>query len=347
MSACIEEHDIVFSTEGTEWHDMAKHTTKEKISQDIEENLLVPILSGVPSLLMESGEVIKLEAYQTILADIRFRQGETSYVPLHTPKKSYRPISNKEVYDCVRGAIEGTGATITTAGTLENLKKFFISVDLGGDELRAPNGDKFAAFLSFMTAHDGTLTLTCLDSFIRIVCMNTFRASLFSGGNALNVSIPHTKNAGVQINNFSDYLNQVLVSRGKVMEAMGFLLNYVVSDSEVDSVLAGFFTEEESEEMSTRSFNRIEPIKTLFRKGKGNHGESRYDLFNGFTEYFTSGEGAGGSKADKAKRLTVSQFGKAADHKENFLTLLLDDNRYQETRARGEKLFRDKQLAMS
>jgi len=177
--------------------------------------------------------------------------------------------------------------------------------------------------------------------------MNTFRASLFSGGNALNVSIPHTKNAAIQINNFSDYLNQVLVSRGKVMEAMGFLLNYVVSDSEVDSVLAGYFTEEESEEISSRSFNRIEPIKTLFRKGKGNSGDNRYDLFNGFTEYFTSGEGAGGSKADKAKRLTVSQFGKAADHKEQFLELLLDDNRYQETKARGEKLFRDKQLAMA
>lgn len=347
MSSEILEHDMVFSIEGTEWHGMAKHVRADEIQVKIEENLLTPILSGTPSLLMDDGEVITLEAYQTILADIRFRQGETSYVPLHTPKKSYRPIPNREVYECVRGAIEGTGATITTAGTLENLKKFFISVDLGNGELRAPNGDKFAAFLSFMTSHDGTLTLTCLDTFIRIVCMNTFRASLFSGGNALNVSIPHTKNAGVQINNFSDYLNQVLVSRGKVMEAMGFLLNYVVSDSEVDSVLAGYFTEEESEEISSRSFNRIEPIKTLFRKGKGNYGKNRYDLFNGFTEYFTSGDGAGGSKADKAKRLTVSQFGKAADHKEGFLELLLDDNKYMETKARGEKLFRDKQLAMA
>lgn len=364
MSHEIELHDRVYSKQGTEWHGLAIHTpTDEEMVSSIENNLLFPILQGVPSLKMPDGSTIVLSDYQTIVADIGDRNnrdrneayGEDAeedeedeedeeaerYIPLHTPKSSYRPISNREVYECVRQAIISTGATITSAGTLQNLKKFFISVDLGTGEMKAPNGDPHAAFLSFMTSHDGTMTFECVDSFIRIVCMNTFRATRFSGGNALNVSIPHTKNAGVQISNFGDYLNQVIESRRRVMEALGFLQENSASESEVENVLAAYFTEPERTEMTSQGFNRIEPLKTLFKKGIGNKGETRYDLWNAFTEYYTSGDGAGGKKADGKKRLTAAQFGKAAQHKDSFLTILLDDKIYQEMKERGEKLFRD------
>ena len=344
MAHCIEEHDSVLSIEGTEWHGLAEKV--DSIGDEEMKRFLFPLVCGKPSVETEDGQIITLEAHQTVLADIRSREGEIGWVPLHTPKKSYRPISNGEIWEMVRNSISGMNVKVTTVGTLENLKKFFISVDLGGPELKAPNGDKYMAFLNFMTSHDGTLTFETRDSMIRIVCMNTFNASRFYEG-ALNVSIPHTKNAAIQLNNLSDYLASVLAGREKIMESMGYLLNFVTSGDEVDSVLAGYFTEEEADEMSTRSFNRIEPIKTLFRKGKGNHGENRYDLFNAFTEYFTSGDGAGGKKASESQRLTVSQFGKAAAHKEGFLELLLDEGRYQETKSRGEKLVRDKQLAMA
>lgn len=351
MSHEIELHDRVYSKEGTEWHGLAIHTpTDEEIISSIENNLLFPILQGTPSLLMPDGSTIVLSDYQTIVADIGDRneayeedaeEEPERYVPLHTPKSSYRPISNREVYECVKKAITDTGANITTAGTLQNLKKFFISVDLGTGEMKAPDGDPHAAFLSFMTSHDGTMTFECVDSFIRIVCMNTFRATRFSGGNALNVSIPHTKNAGVQISNFGDYLKQVIESRKKVMEALGFLQENSASESEVENVLAGYFTEPERTEMTSQGFNRIEPLKVLFKKGIGNKGKTRYDLWNAFTEYYTSGDGAGGKKADGKKRLTAAQFGKAAQHKESFLDILLNDAVYQEIKERGEKLFRD------
>jgi hypothetical protein len=359
MSHEIELHDRVYSKEGTEWHGLAIHTpTNEEMVSAIESNLLFPILQGTPSLIMPDGSTIVLSEYQTIVADIgdrneidysedeRYEDEDPEpeperYVPLHTPKSSYRPISNREVYECVKQAIINTGATITTAGTLQNLKKFFISVDLGTGEMKAPNGDPHAAFLSFMTSHDGTMTFECVDSYIRIVCMNTFRATRFSGGNALNVSIPHTKNAGVQISNFGDYLNQVILSRQKVMEALGFLQENSASESEVENVLAGYFTEPERSEMTSQGFNRIEPLKVLFKKGIGNKGQTRYDLWNAFTEYYTSGDGAGGKKADGKKRLTAAQFGKAAQHKEDFLDILLNESVYQEIKERGEKLFRD------
>ncbi len=343
----IMEHDTVVSIQGPEWH--CKAQVEEVINTEIMEkhDLLFPIVCGKPSVQTEDGQIIQLESYQTVLADIRQRNGEVGWVPLHTPKKSYRPISNREIWNMVSAAIaDVSGVKVTTAGTLENMKKFFISMDLLDSNLKAPNGDKFKAYLNCLTAHDGTLMFDTRDSMVRIVCMNTFNASRFYEG-ALNISIPHTKNAALQINNLADYLQMVLLAREKVMESMGYLLNYVVSGDEVDSVLAGFFTDEEDTEMSTRSFNRIEPIKHLFRKGKGNHGANRYDLFNGFTEYFTSGDGAGGKKATESERQTVSQFGAAARHKESFLTFLLDEEKYMETKERGEKLFRDKTLAMA
>ena len=350
MAHEILEHDSVLSIEGTEWHGLADHVSETEILQIGRERYQFPLIVGQPSVTLEDGSTIKLDEYQTVLADIRNRNGETKYVPLHNPKTSYRPISNEEIINLVVSSLEKSKAKFTTMGTLDNLKYFFISVDLnpgkaGDKKLRAANGDQFKSFLNFRSSHNGTLSLEIEDSFIRIVCMNTFKASRYSNG-AMRVVIPHTKNAGLQINNMSDYLNLVLEGREKVMESMGYLLDHKCSEDEASAFVSGFLSDEEDEELTTTAFNRTRDIVTLYRKGIGNKGESRYDLFNGLTEFFTHHEGAGGKKADKKTRLTVSQFGRAAEHKENALYSLLDEDGYKKTVERGGRLYAAKSLAM-
>jgi phage/plasmid-like protein (TIGR03299 family) len=346
MAHKIEEHDTVLSTEGVEWHGLAKHVPVIDDATVEEHHLLFPIITGKPSILTEDGETIELESYQTILADIRQRGGEERYVPLHVPKSSYRPISNREIWECIKASIEDSGVKVTTAGTLNNMKRFFVSLDLNGKELTGPRKEKFSAFLSAMTSHDGSLCLEFKDSFIRIVCNNTFEATRFSGGRVINVAIPHTKNASVSINNMSDYLASVLADRKSVMEGMKYLHSLVVPGDEVDSVVSGYLTDEEADELSTNAYNRVQAVRELYKNGIGNKGETRYDLFNGFTEFFTHHDGAGGKKADKAERMSASRFGKAAFHKDQFLSLLMDEERYTATKERGAKLYHDKHLAM-
>jgi hypothetical protein len=361
MAHQIEETDITFSTEGKEWHGLAHHV--EKIDRETISPLLFPFIEGEPSVTIETGEfdasglpimeTVRVEGFKTILADLRGRvdlpPGLRRFQPLHTPKDSYRVISNLEVWECVQKSIEGLGVKIVTAGTLDNCKKFYVSVELeGGKDLRTASGDKFQAVLNFLTSHDGSINLLAKDWMHRVVCANTFGWCAAYEGGAVAVRVPHTKNAGIQIDNLAEYLNTVLHGRTKVMEAMSYLETLEMkSPSQAAYVAAAFLNGKEADEISTRTFNRAVEIRDLSVVGKGNSGKTRADMFNGLTDYFTNGAGAGGEKASKAKRWSVSTFGTAADHKEGFLNLLLNESDYSEALERGEKLFRDKEKALA
>ena len=360
MSHQIEETDVTFSTIGKEWHGLAN--VVENIDNDTIAPLLFPFVEGEPSVSIESGqydsagmpimENIRVEGFKTILADLRGREdlpsGLRRFTPLHTPKDSYRVISNLEVWECVQKAIDGLGVKIVTAGTLDNCKKFYVSVDLGGQDLKTASGDKFQAILNFLTSHDGSINMLAKDWMHRVVCANTFGWCAAYEGGAVNVRVPHTKNAGIAIDNLGSYLNSVMHGRQKIMDAMSYLESVKISSPSVAAyVAAAYLNGPEASEISTRTFNRSVEIRDLANGGKGNHGKTRADLFNGFTEFFTSHSGAGGEKASKQKRWSAATFGAAADHKENFLSLVMDEEKYGEALERGEKLFRDKEQALA
>jgi hypothetical protein len=272
------------------------------------------------------------------------------YHPLYVPKSSYEVITNREVYEMAKESFESLGCKLVTAGTLGNLAKFFLSIDIGEKGFKAKNGDAFENYLNFITSHDGTYALECYDSSIRIVCMNTFRWSRETAGE-IGVKMYHTKNVSRQMEKLPEYLSALVNNRRQLMEGMNYLLDIECSPTQASYLAAGYFhqplpsLENPKTELTTTAFNRANAVRDLSIVGKGNSGKTLYDVFNGFTEYFTSGDGAGGSKASSGKRQSVARFGMAADHKDAFLGLLLNSGRVEETMAKGEKLYRDKVLA--
>ena len=84
--------------------------------------------------------------------------------------------------------------------------------------------------------------------------------------------------------------------RQKIMDAMSHLETIKMeSPSHAAYLSAAYLNGPDAPEISTRTFNRATEIRDLAVSGKGNAGKTRADLFNGFTEYFTSGNGAGGA----------------------------------------------------
>lgn len=360
MAHQIERIDTTFSVYGGEWHGKAnqvaeinEETVKRIIDFPIEEKVLLTAERDEETGLYIPDSIMEVEGSKVVIANLSGRDdllvSDRRSWPLHTPRDSYRIITNREIWDCMVKAINGIdGVRIVTAGTLDWCKKFYISLELnGGESLKTASGDKFQFVLNMLTSHDGFIPVLWMDSGTRTVCMNTFRHNTAYEGGAMKVRIPHTKNAGIAMDNMATYLNTVLEGRLKVIDSMNHLENIKMeSPSQAAYVAAGFFTSPDSDEMSTRSYNRSIEIRDLAVTGKGNHGRTRADMFNGFTEYFTHGHGAGGEKADKAKRWSVSTFGAAAEHKEGFLNLLLNDSDYSEALERGEKLFKDKEQAL-
>lgn len=359
MAHLINQEDATYSTKSTEWHGKAV-LVPEITDQTIAPIIDTPIIEK-PMFVADfdeqgaiiPGSLVHVDGFKTVMADLSNRTDLPEHVrrmtPLHTPKDSYRIINNREIFDCVQKAIKDVqGVSIITAGTLDSCRKFYLSVELnGGETMKTERGDCFQAILNFLSSHDGTLNLTAKDSFTRTVCFNTFSYNLAYEGGAFKAYVPHTKNAGVQIDNLAQYLNTVLLGRQKIMESMSYLETLAMeSPKQAAYITAGFFTAPEAKEMSTNAFNRSNAVRDLATFGKGNSGKTRADMLNGFTEYFTHYDGAGGKKASKAERWSASQFGTAAEHKEKFLGLLLEETEFQETLSRGEKLYRDKEQAL-
>jgi hypothetical protein len=219
---------------------------------------------------------------------------------------------------------------------LEGAKKFFVSVDIGDSDL-VINKDRFKAYVNFITGHDGTLATTAYDSVIRIVCMNTLMASRQAAGE-VGFSVYHTKNADLAMHNLPELFSAILKGRANLKEVMEYLESNKCDHNDALAMAAGYFClETDKEELSTRSMNAAQGIATLFTRGTGNKGETLYDLANGATEYWTSGEGTGKGKTSAADRTYRSVMGSAATHKESFVAMLANDDRRKDALKLGKQ----------
>lgn len=348
----VQPIDRVFSTDGPEWHGLAEQVAV--INKGAASPLFFNIIQSPLSALVDGNE-IRLKHHKLLVADYRTCRPDLidhditsgGLVPLHVPKggrdgdinKGYRPISNRELWDAAERALAEVDATITCVGTLEAGKKFFISVNLNaGNDTFSANGDTFKAHLNLITSHDGTLGVRAYDSTVRIVCMNTLRWSLSAAGD-VGFNVFHTANADVAMANLGALVNAVLTGRGNFRNTMEYLAS-IPCDAETARLVAlGYLTQLNTDgaKVSKRSQNAAENIALLFTpRGAGNKGQTMYDLLNGATEYWTSGDGTG-KKADAGVKAYKGQFGEAAEHKSAFANLLMNPDAIERAREAGKK----------
>ena len=332
MSHGITENDVMFSTEGYSWHRLDR-LIKEITAESVKE-VFNPIIEGKIQINVD-GNMVDLPDYKALIADLRGLGMAEDMVPLHVPKDGYKVIDNREIFDAAVAAIKDVDAKITSVMTLENRKKFALSVNLGEDVLKV-NGDDIHAHLNFVSSHDGTMNLKAYDSTIRIVCMNTLRWSLQAAGQ-VGFTIRHRKNAVIALENLPELINAILAGRIEFQQVMEYLATCKVDSNEALAMAAGYFCMESgSPKLSSRSLNAATSIVDLFANGRGNHGKTLYDLANGATEYWTSGDGVGRKVNDLAKAYKA-EYGMAADHKNRFVEMLSDETRRTQAKDMGRE----------
>jgi len=338
----VQPIDEVYSTTGTEWHGLAAHVPA---ITDTEVNRLCPIIHEMPLAGEINGKHVVVPNYKALVADYSVCRPETAggefeLVPLHIPKKGYGVISNCELYRALQDALKDVDAEVVTAGTLGAGRRCFFSVNLRGESEMKINGDDFLAYLNFVTSHDGTLAASAYDSTVRIVCQNTLNWSLEAAGD-VGFKVYHTQGANTAISKMGELLNAILAGRAEFKTTMEYLATVQVSAGDAEKIAAGYFVFGQSAgeskleyELSTRTRNAIEGIAGLFANGKGNKGRTAYDLLNGATEYWTSGDGTG-KKASRLEKVSKGLFGTAAEHKRAFVNLLT--SRLEAAKEAGEK----------
>lgn len=335
MHGIVKPIDKLFSLEGTGWHDLADQV--DAITE-VEMKQISPEIIESPLFVVVNGKQIALPNHKTLVADYSECDREDmdeKYVPLHIPKNTYTPISNGAVYAAAQEFCKDLGLKIVTAGTLEAGKKFFISVDIGSANFKAARGEEFSAFLCFITSHDGTLAMQAYDSLIRIICMNTLRWSLEAAGK-VGFRVYHKKNSQLEMTNLPQLLKNIVDERARFAEFTQELEEIECQTITAKQITAGYFAENTDNMLSTRSFNAVEEIVNLHSRGIGNRGKSMYDLFNGFTEYYTHGNGTG-KKGTRETKAYKAAMGAAADHKNAFVDILVDPDRRNEVQHKGER----------
>lgn len=354
MDAIYEPIDKVFSTEGTEWHGKADHRP-EGITDDVVEPILFPIEEFTPNIT-DGGETFTMGGFKSVVADLRHRDdlkevqvsededgepvmGDLRMLPLHMAKESYTVIENRDLWEMTRDALRGVDSKISCVGTLGKCQYFFISVILGDEPTFKVNGDEFAGNFNVITSHNGTMAVEAYDSLTRIVCMNTLKWSRSRKGE-LDFKVYHSKNSALAIRNMGDIINDILSGRVEFRNQMEFLADRSCTETLAREIIAGWLTKGKKE-MTTRGANRTDEIVRLFKYGQGNKGKTFYDLLNGVTEYFTSGEGTG-KDASTAKKWAKSEFGAAADHKRDMVNLLTaSDDDIRSLAERGKKMIKE------
>jgi len=337
MAHGIEKTDVMYSTEGFSWH--RKDRLVEVINQETIKPALFNIIEGKIQINVD-GNVVDMPNYKALIADHRECRDdlapEDQFIPLHIPKDGYKVINNREIFSVAEKALKDVDAKITSCMTLEGGKKFAISVNLGENVLKV-NNDEIHAHLNFVSSHDGSLNMKAYDSTIRIVCMNTLRWSLESAGQ-VGFSVRHSRNAELALDNLPQLIENILKGRVNFKEVMEYLETCKVDSNEALAMAAGYFMiQSQAPKLSTRSYNVAEGIVNLFSYGLGNRGETLYDLVNGATEYWTSGDGVGGRKVDSIAKSYKAEFGSAADHKNRFVELLANEDERNRAKHIGQE----------
>ena len=237
----------------------------------------------------------------------------------------YTSIQNIEAFDFIDGIIGRGKAAFDTAGTFDGGKRVWMSVSMGGVEIKNPGlaGDTVQKYLVLSNTHDGSGTLQVFFSNIRIVCSNTLNMALRTSGKD-GLKIRHTKTAkdrmaeAARIMKANDEYQNEFVQLANGMAATPFTLDQMVSLSKE------LMPAREDVKFSTRADNNREELVGLFTSGKGNAGRSLWDAYNAITEYsdhHRSTRVVEGRNADEV-RLQSNWFGSGFAFKQKGLELV-------------------------
>lgn len=314
MAHEIKKNDRVFTLSAA-WHGL--ETIVEKIEGFGFEVKAQPLYLGA-----DSGPI---ESHKAIVDD----SGELVSVQ----KASYEIINNAQIWDAVQTAVaQIEGARVVSAGSIKGRKVIFATVELDGLSNFQAGGDAHTAKLNLISSHDGTKAFTARCGVTRIVCANTVKFAEAESAAAL--TLYHTKRSALQIQGMNKAV-EAIVQGSEAYKAQADSLRSENCDLlEAERFLAAFLAPAGTAELSTRTKNQIDAIGALAVNGKGNSGETRWDLFNGITEYFTHE-----ASDDKAKLFESSEFGLYADKKAAALPLLLSDSAgWKNMQAKGKEL---------
>jgi len=269
------------------------------------------------------------------LATVREDTGEQ----IGTVGKGYEVIQNSQLFEGLCNSLEGHDFTIAHMGMTDNGGQVFMQADVGGHSDFSINGDAFKGYLTMWSSHDGSCSTTAGDLRERLACANQIVATKAKGRNDLvRMHVRKTKSAQWKFNGLIETMASMFKSRSGFIERCERLINTPMNDDDARLFSLGYHNS-----VSSRGANLANHIHGLYRSGMGNKGETRYDMFNAFTEFHT--HGYADSKRSAESQIKTSLVGAGHRTKHKVLNILGDSDRVKATIAQGRII--ERELAVS
>ena len=279
-------HDLTTNAQGeTEffsavtrgWHNLGQLTDRQLTAEEaIKEARLNWEVEQVPVYHDADGEMIEVPDQYCV-------RRKDNYRPLSIMTKKYQMIQNHETFS-FSDEIVGSGQAVwDTAGSIAGGRVVFMQVELPGRLfLKSNPDDQTVKKVLFVNSHDGSKALMGMITPIRVVCKNTMNAALRNHTNQFKIY--HRKN----FQSKKDEAAKILGLASAFYDDLQFVMDSLAEQHVTKTYVEGFanaLMPTSKTEVSTRTENRRAQITNLFSNGRGNRGETKWDLFNAVTEY--------------------------------------------------------------
>lgn len=248
---------------------------------------------------------------------------------------SYAIIQNEYCFAFADALVGEGSASYATAGSIGGGKKVFLQAELDGSFFVGGRSDEeVKRLLLFGNSHDGSTAQFALCTPIRVVCQNTLNAALSGAKNMFKVY--HRKGYASKAQEAHRVLGLAQEHFEAFKASANRLIELEVSSTYVEGFINALLPAEADEngDIATRTANRRDEIKALFANGMGNHGKTRWDLFNAVTEFVDHKQGgrvtqkrlnlsAADTNIEGEQRLERAVFGSGATLKQKAMDLLL------------------------
>ena len=259
------------------WHQLGQLSDCQLTAEEaIKEARLDWEVEQVPVYHQSEGELIEIPDQFCV----RRKDNNRS---LSVMSKRYQMIQNHETFSFADDIIGSGQAKWDTAGSINGGRVVFMQVELEGHLfLKSNPDDKTVKKVLFVNSHDGSKALMGMVTPIRVCCQNTMGQALKNNTNQFKIY--HRKNFQSRKEEAAKVLGLASAYFDDLQMVMDTLAEQQVTKSYVEGFINALVPSSK-DEVSTRTENRRNQITHLFSNGRGNNGETKWDLYNAVTEY--------------------------------------------------------------
>ena len=281
---------------------------------------LQPVIAMTPELIhaMENGQMIDASRLlDTLVPNTRVTMRMDTEKSLGIVSDKYGIVQNEDAFKFVdmfcsgKFADQNNTPTIETCGVLGNGERVFVTAKFPDPiVLDARRNDLVEMYVLFTTSHDGTGSVRCIVTPVRVVCNNTLNLAL--ADNIGRISFRHSSNVMNRLDLLNEEnaefaykaLNVSEVYTKSLKESFDHLRTIKLAEKDLDKILAEIALAEEgkkaflesgnifNENIPTRGRNIFLGMKECLESGVGQDilesGNALWAI-NGITSYYQNG----------------------------------------------------------